>query len=292
MIEKPFACTADEAEHLIKLAKEKNVFVMEGMWTRFFPAVEHARQIAFGNPGTGEKGILGEVVAVFSDFNFNASDSEEYPTSFFYNRKMGGGATLLVGPYPIAAATLFYPGMMPDQIKVVGQVDAATGVDLQACVSMSFPPTGDVSPAMDPENKSENTPKLPGAGVANLGYGFLGESVEETTIVGTKGRMIIKTPAHCPTKLVVRLKGDGRGAAAGEMIYEYPLPEDTKAIKETGSYFYPNSAGFCYEAAAVARCIAAGKTEAPQYTLSETLVTMKIMEQARLQLGVKKVSDD
>ena len=292
LLEKPFACTVEEAERLIQLAKERNVFLMEGMWTRFFPAVEKARQLAFGTPNGEQKGVLGQISAVFSDFNFNASDSEEYPTSFFYNRKLGGGASLLTGPYPIAAATLFYPGMTPDQIKVVGQVDAATGVDLQACISVSFPPTSDVAPAIDAENREESTPKLPGAGVANLSYGLLCETAEETTIVGTKGRMTIKSPAHCPTRLVVTLKGDGRGTAAGEFVYDYPLPEDTEAIKVAGGYFYPNSAGFCYEAAAVARCIAAGKVEAPQYTLSETLVAMKILEQARIQLGTKKVSDD
>jgi dihydrodiol dehydrogenase / D-xylose 1-dehydrogenase (NADP) len=248
LLEKPFACTTDEAEYLIQLARKKNLFLMEGMWTRFFPAVEKARQLAFGTTGEkGEGGVIGQVVAVFSDFNFNASDSEAYPTSFVYNRKLGGGASLLTGPYPIAAATLFYPGMQPDHVKVVGQVDSATGVDLQACISLSFPPTSDRSPAMDEMNVEEATPKLPGAGVASLSYGLLCESVEETTVVGTKG---------------------------------------------AGGYFYPNSAGFAYEAAAVARCIAAGKMEAPQYTLAETLVAMKILEQTRLQLGVKAVYED
>lgn len=284
------ACTVEEAQRLIQIAREKNVFLMEGMWTRFFPAVEQARKVAFGEDGNG--GIIGQVTAVFSDFNFNASDSEEYPTSFVYNRKLGGGASLLTGPYPIAAALLFYPGATPDQIKVVGQVDETTGVDLQACISMSFPPTSNVAPAVDDTNTEENTPKLPGTGVTNLSYGMLCESVEETTVVGTKGRLTIQSPAHCPTKLVVTLKGDGRGAAVGQMVYEYPLPVDTEAIAAAGGYYYPNSAGFCYEAAAVARCIAAGKLEAPQYRLDETLKVMKILEQTRLQLGTKKVSDD
>lgn len=44
LVEKPFACTAEDAKYLIDLAKEKNVFIMEGMWTRFFPAVEHVRK--------------------------------------------------------------------------------------------------------------------------------------------------------------------------------------------------------------------------------------------------------
>lgn len=40
LLEKPFACSLEDAEYLVNLAKENNVFLMEGMWTRFFPAVE------------------------------------------------------------------------------------------------------------------------------------------------------------------------------------------------------------------------------------------------------------
>lgn len=109
LVEKPFACTLEDTIYLIQLAKERNLFMIEGMWTRYFPIVEKARQIVFGIRNDHEtqlhKGVLGEVVHVISDFNFNASDSEIYPTSFFYNRKLGGGATLLTGPYPIAASS-------------------------------------------------------------------------------------------------------------------------------------------------------------------------------------------
>jgi dihydrodiol dehydrogenase / D-xylose 1-dehydrogenase (NADP) len=113
LVEKPFACTLEDAEYLIQLAKERNLFMIEGMWTRYFPIVEKVRQLVYGrsNPADGtlmEKGVLGEVVHVISDFNFNASDSEIYPTSFFYNRKLGGGASLLTGPYPIAASSTFH----------------------------------------------------------------------------------------------------------------------------------------------------------------------------------------
>lgn len=160
LVEKPFACSAQDAEYLIGLAKEKNVFIMEGMWTRFFPAVEQARRLAFGDGK--ESGVLGEVVQVMSEFNFNASDSDEYPTSFFYNRKLGGGASYLVGPYPMAISTLFFNGAEPDCIKVVGQKDERTGVDIQAACTMTFPPTSDLPPALDPNNKDENTAKLPG----------------------------------------------------------------------------------------------------------------------------------
>jgi len=289
LLEKPFACSHEDAEYLVSLAKERNLFLMEGMWTRFFPAVEQARRLALGSPDGSEKGMIGEVVQVHSDFNFNASDSEHYPSSFVYNHQLGGGASLLVAPYPIAAATLFFNGVEPDAIKAVGQMDVATGVDLQATMVLNFPPTGNLSPALDDSNTEENTPKLPGAGAATLSFGLLGESEEETIVLGTKGRIKICSPGHCPTKIVVAVKAGGRGQSGGDHVFEYPVPEDTIEIVEAGGYFYPNSAGLAYEAAAVARCIAAGKTEAPQYTLKETLTNMRVLDELRSQLGVKPI---
>lgn len=256
------------------------------MWTRFFPAFELARRLTSSSTNKELDSLpsLGEVVQVHSDFNFNASDSEKYPESFVYNHSLGGGASLLVAPYPIAAATSFFINS-PDHIKAAGQMDPSTGVDLQGTMALSFPPTGTKAPALDDSNEAENTPKLPGAGAATLSFGILGESEEETSVLGTKGRLKICAPGHCPTKVILTLKGEGRGQGSSN-VYEFPLPDDTQEITEAGGYYYPNSAGLAYEAAAVARCINSGKTEAPQYTLSETLTNMKVIDELRSQLGV------
>jgi dihydrodiol dehydrogenase / D-xylose 1-dehydrogenase (NADP) len=128
------------------------------------------------------------------------------------------------------------------------------------------------------------------SGVATLSFGMMVESAEQTIVVGTKGRLTLEAPGHCPTKLSVTLKSKGRGNSAEEKFFEYPLPADTDEIIKAGGYIYPNSAGFVYEAAAVARCIAAGKKEAPQYTLAETLLNIKLIEEIRSQLGVGPVA--
>ena len=324
LLEKPFACSVEDGEYLIGLAKERNLFLMEvciyisyihsllnlrlitfeaclgspthplthahafdlkGMWTRFFPAVQKARELALGKDS--EPSALGEIAKVYSDFNFQAGDSEEYPTSFVYQPQLGGGSSLLVAPYPIAAATLFFGSKEPEKVLVAGQMDESQNVDLQAAAVLSFPATSNQMPAKDP-NTSDRTVKLPGAGTATLSFGMVVESEEETTVVGTKGRLTIKTPAHCPTTLTLKLKSDGRGNIGEETFY-YPLLEETDEIKKAGGFFYPNSTGFMYEAAAVARCIAAGKTFAPQYTLNETMLNLKIIEQIRNQLGLPPV---
>jgi len=274
VLEKPFACNTADAEYLISLAKERNLFLMEGMWYRFFPAVQKARELVINDKS------IGEVVSVYSDFNYNGSRyGDEYPTAFIYDWGLGGGATLLLGPYPISAALLFFDDAMPCEIKAVGQKDLQTGVDLQVGLTLSFASTSDVAPVMD-NSITENTPKLPGSGIGVLTFGLLADTVEETTVIGTKGRLTISSPSHCPTKFTL-FPND-----ADPIHYDFSLPQDTPEIEKAGGYFYPNSAGFAYEAAAVARHIASKKTVAPQMTLSNTLNSIKIMDESRSQLGV------
>jgi dihydrodiol dehydrogenase / D-xylose 1-dehydrogenase (NADP) len=290
LLEKPFTCTVEDAEYLISLARTKRLFLQEGMWTRFFPAVEQARQIV-------TQGIIGNVVNVNTDFHFNASDSEHYPSSFVYQRKLGGGASLLVAPYPIAHALLFLGGRMPDQIHVVGQVDTdRTGVDLQAAMSLRFDAItiADTNTVSETQiNGNANSSHVYGTGVATISYGILGESEEVTTVVGTLGRLTIHSPCHCPTSLTVTVKAFGRGQATQTTHYNFPLPKPIQrsdgSTNESLEYFYPNSACFCYEAAAIARCIAKGESCCPQYTLDETIIVQTILAEARQQLKVQSV---
>jgi dihydrodiol dehydrogenase / D-xylose 1-dehydrogenase (NADP) len=309
MVEKPFAMNAADAQYLIQLSRSKpHLFVTEGMWTRYFPAVQHARNLV-------RQGAIGDVCTVLSDFNINAADHEDYPGSFFYQPRLGGGATLLVGPYPVAAALLAFGGRLPAEIKAVGQFDPRTGVDLHATLVLGFapppnpPPNEDEededgsrsSPSTAPSKPPKLSPVVPGCGTATLTYGILCESEEKTIIIGTKGRITIMTPSHNPTSIKLEIKGRGRGAAAeAPAVFHYPLPNDTPFITGAGGFNYPHSAGFCYEAAAVARCIHDLETSrhnhqetdpaitnqggAPQYPLGETLVVMRILDEVRRQI--------
>lgn len=104
---------------------------MEGMWTRFFPAMVKARKLV-------EDGVVGDVVAVHSDFGFNGNDVANYPDHPFYDLNLGGGGLFYVGPYPIAAASEFLGPGLPSRIAAAGVKDKFTGVDLSGAISVHY----------------------------------------------------------------------------------------------------------------------------------------------------------
>lgn len=61
LCEKPLALTAEDARELYAAADSKGVMLLEGVWTRFFPAVDHARAAV-------EEGLIGDVKMVWADF--------------------------------------------------------------------------------------------------------------------------------------------------------------------------------------------------------------------------------
>ncbi|MDO4899080.1 Gfo/Idh/MocA family protein [Actinomyces sp.] len=85
-------------------------------------------------------------------------------------------------------------------------------------------------------------------------------------VVGTRGRLVLPTQFYRPTPLEVIL-GEGRGAQRYEWDATVP-------------------GGFQFEAAEVARCIAAGRTQSETMPWSETLAVLETMDEARRQLGV------
>ena len=61
LCEKPLAENADDARAMYAAAEAKGVMLQDAMWTRFFPAVEHARAAIAA-------GTIGDVVLTQSDF--------------------------------------------------------------------------------------------------------------------------------------------------------------------------------------------------------------------------------
>ena len=88
LCEKAFTVNAAQAEILAKTAKEKNLFLMEAVWTRFFPLTKAIVK-------TIESGALGPVYRVIVDMSFGENVEEAWgTTNRMVNLDLAGGALL------------------------------------------------------------------------------------------------------------------------------------------------------------------------------------------------------
>jgi predicted dehydrogenase len=94
LIEKPITVNAAEAEALADLAAEKNLLLLEAMWTRFLPHIARIREII-------ATGTLGEIRSVDA---WHAQAITDDPAHRLNAIELGGGALLDMGIYPVSFA--------------------------------------------------------------------------------------------------------------------------------------------------------------------------------------------
>ncbi len=117
LCEKPFMMSAQETEEVMAAAKKNNVFLMEAMWTRYLPPIVQAREwIA--------EGRIGEIKMLTANFGFDFGGD---PKHRLLDKKLGGGALLDAGIYPISFASMVF-GKQPTKISSNAYI-GETGVD-------------------------------------------------------------------------------------------------------------------------------------------------------------------
>jgi predicted dehydrogenase len=116
--EKPFTLNSKQAEEVFKKAKEKNLFVMEALWTRFLPTIKELKELI-------NKGIIGEIEKVEANFCFKTNLDQNHRLR---NLNLGGGALLDLGVYTITFANIFLG--KPESISSKVVMDEQTGVDI------------------------------------------------------------------------------------------------------------------------------------------------------------------
>ena len=126
LCEKPFTLNVKESEYLISLAQEHRVFLMEAMWTKFLPITRKVKQWLQENK-------IGEVKHVRASFGVG---NEFDPESRIFNPKLGGGALLDVGIYPITYAVHLLD-RLPDHI-ISSAVIGRSGVDEQNVMILKY----------------------------------------------------------------------------------------------------------------------------------------------------------
>jgi len=160
LCEKPFTINAAEAKAVVEVARERGVFLMEAMWSRFFPAMQQVKKWL-------DEGAIGEVRLVNADFGFRAGIN---PEGRLFNPGLGGGALLDVGIYATSFAS-FVLGPHPTRIESMAHI-GETGVDEQNALILGY------------ENGA----------MALLSSAIRTSTPHEATIVGTEGT--IRIPTH------------------------------------------------------------------------------------------------
>lgn len=88
LCEKAFTVNAAQAKLLCETAKKKNLFLMEAVWTRYFPISIQIRELI-------QKGEIGEVLRVIADLSFGEDVENKWGTKHrMVNKDLAGGALL------------------------------------------------------------------------------------------------------------------------------------------------------------------------------------------------------
>lgn len=121
LVEKAFARSADETREVFWAAQERDLLVVEAMWSRFMPQYDVVRHVV-------ESGLIGDVVALFADHG-----QRLYPDgpARLSDPELAGGALLDLGVYPVSFADLVLDA--PASVSARGTltdlgVDATTSV--------------------------------------------------------------------------------------------------------------------------------------------------------------------
>ena len=116
LCEKPMGMNAKEVRLMIEEASTRNLFLMEGLWTRFIPATEKLIELLAQN-------VIGQVTSLQADFGFKGDSN---PENRIFNKNLGGGSLLDIGIYTIYLGLLVLG--IPTDITATAQL-TETGLD-------------------------------------------------------------------------------------------------------------------------------------------------------------------
>jgi len=98
LCEKPVTINAEQLEELTGLAREKKLFMMEALWTRFLPGIIKVKEMI-------NDGLIGDVVTLDADFGIHFPYDAAHR---IYNPFLAGGALLDIGIYPLFFALYLF----------------------------------------------------------------------------------------------------------------------------------------------------------------------------------------
>ena len=111
LVEKPFTVNFSQTQILFEIAKQKNLFIMEAVWTRFFPVAKEIQEFI-------QQGKLGAVKRVYADLSFWKDVEGEFGTKDrMVNLDLAGGALLDLGVYSLTWVYLTLYHTLPPHLR-------------------------------------------------------------------------------------------------------------------------------------------------------------------------------
>jgi predicted dehydrogenase len=168
LCEKPFALNERQARTMVDTARDRGLFVMEAIWSRFLPAYRELSELLAA-------GVVGEVLHVDAEFGVHFPHD---PAQRLFDLSLGGGALLDLGIYPLQLASLVLgPPVEVDARAYVG----STGADEHVAAILTY------------ESGALATVRA----ASRVTFGCTAR------ISGTKGSIDLPAFMHCPNSLTV-----------------------------------------------------------------------------------------
>ena len=124
LCEKAFTVESSDTDELIRIAREKGLYLCEGMWTWFSPASIQVKKWI-------DSGRIGKSIS--ADFTYHMRSIDYAPR--VSDPKRAGGALLDITIYPITYAYRLWG--MPSEIESSGKIE--NGIDTGEEVTLSYP---------------------------------------------------------------------------------------------------------------------------------------------------------
>ena len=125
LCEKAFAINTKQAKQMIDTAREKKVFLMEALWSKFLPHYKKLMELL-------EQKTLGDIKSVLVNFGFKTGP---HSAKRLFDPELGGGTLLDIGIYNVFI-TISVLGI-PDSIEAI-MTPSSTGIDEQIAVTFKY----------------------------------------------------------------------------------------------------------------------------------------------------------
>ncbi len=200
LCEKPLGVNSREVKIMTEKAKEKNLFLMEAMWSRFLPNILKTKELIENNE-------IGDVKLMTAYFSFRSKNGSEHR---HFNPDLCGGTILDIGIYNIFLA-LYLFGKPLEVSAIAGLSDG--GVDTASSYTFKY------------ENDM----------LAVMYSSFLADSPVVAEIYGSKGKISLEDRWFCPGKVKVSYF-DGTEESVETVVkgngYECEAEEAVKCIAD------------------------------------------------------------